>query len=266
MIPRAFEYFAPESLEEAISLLSEQGDEAKLLAGGHSLVPLMKLRLASPSALIDLGRVPGLSYVREERGMTAIGAMTRHVEVHKAGLGLLSTVAGVVGDPQVRARGTIGGSLAHGDPASDLPTALLALDGMLVAQGPEGKREIRASDFFVDFLETALRPDEVLVEVRVPSSGAFNYQKFNKRASDWAIVGVAAVKVNGNVNVGLTNMGTTALRATAVEQALRSGASVEDAAEQAAEGTSPSADINASVEYRRHLARVLTKRALVAAS
>lgn len=267
MIPAQFEYFAPESLDEAISLLHQHGDEAKLLAGGHSLLPLMKLRLATPGVLIDLGRVPGLSYIRNENGSTAIGALTRHVDVEKAGLGLVSSVAGVVGDPQVRNRGTIGGSIAHGDSASDLPTALLALDGTMVAQGPNGRREIAARDFFVGFLETALQPDEVLVELRVPQvAGGHNYQKFNKRAADWAIVGVAAVKANGGFHVALTNMGPTPIRATAVEQALAGGASIAEAAEQATEGTSPSGDINATPEYRQHLARVLTRRALEAAS
>jgi len=263
MIPRAFEYFSPTSLEEVVSLLSQHGDDAKVLAGGHSLLPLMKLRLASPEVLVDIGRVPGLSYVKEHDGGYAIGALTTHRDVSAAGIPLVSVVADVVGDPQVRARGTIGGSLAHGDPASDLPTAMVALEATMVAQGPKGRREMAASDFFVDFLETALQPDEVLVEVRVPkASGGFDYQKFNRRAQDWAIVGVAAAKVDGGFRVALTNMGTTPVRARAVEDALASGESITDAAERAAEGTSPSGDINASPEFRQHLARVLTRRAL----
>jgi aerobic carbon-monoxide dehydrogenase medium subunit len=266
VIPAPFEYRSPESIEEAISLLQEHGEDAKLLAGGHSLLPLMKLRLATPAVLIDLGRIPGLSYVRDEGGRTAIGAMTPHADVERAGLGFLSDVAGVVGDPQVRNRGTIGGSLAHGDPASDLPCALLALEGTLVAQGPDGRREIPVASFFKDFLETALRPDEVIVEVVVPATQGGYYQKFNKRASDWAIVGAAAVKVDGSFRVALTNMGATPIRATAVEEALAGGASISDAAQHASDGTSPSGDINATPEYRQHLARVLTRRALEAAS
>ena len=267
MIPPPFEYFAPGSLDEAIALLTEHGDDAKVLAGGHSLIPLMKLRLASPAVLVDLGRIPDLSYVREEGDSVAIGAMTTHAEVHRAGLGLLSAVAGVVGDAQVRNRGTIGGSLAHGDPASDLPAAVLALEATIVTQGPNGRREFPATEFFVDFLQCAHDPDEIVVEVRVPRpTGGFDYQKFNKRAQDWAIVGVAAVRVDGGFRVALTNMGATPLRATAVEEALAGGASIEEAAQRAAEGTSPSGDINATPEYREHLARVLTRRALQAAS
>ena len=265
MIPASFEYFAPTTLEEALSLLREHGDEAKVLAGGHSLIPLMKLRLASPTVLVDIGRIADLAYVRDDGGRYAIGAMTRHRDVATSAVPLVSAVANVVGDAQVRARGTIGGSLAHGDPASDLPSALLALDGVLVIQGAGGRREVAASDFFVDFLETAVGPDEILVEVQVPkASGGFDYQKFNKRGQDWAIVGVAAVRLNGGVHVGLTNMGSTPLRARATEEALAGGASVDDAAAKAAEGTTPPSDINATAEYRQHLARVLTRRALEA--
>ena len=267
MIPPQFDYAAPESVDEAIALLTQHGDEAKLLAGGHSLIPLMKLRLAAPGVLIDLGRIGDLSYIKEDGGQVAIGAMTTHNDVMGAGLGLISDVAGKVGDAQVRNRGTLGGSLAHGDPASDLPSALLAVEGTLVAQGPSGRREIPATAFFTDFLETALNPDEVLVEVRVPkATSGHNYQKFNKRSHDWAIVGVAAVKAGDGFRVALTNMGSTPLRARGVEEALAGGASIADAAERAAEGTSPSGDINATPEYREHLARVLTRRALEAAS
>ena len=192
--------------------------------------------------------------------------MTTHRSLEQAGLGFVSTVAHVVGDAQVRARGTLGGTLAHGDPASDLPAAMLALDAVMVAQGPSGRREIPAAEFFVDFLETALGPDEVLVEVRFPAGAQGSYQKFNKRASDWAIVGAAAVRVNDSTRVALTNMGSIPVRAHAVEQALASGSSLADAAALVVEGTTPSTDFNATAEYRSHLARVLTRRALEAAS
>ena len=268
MIPLPFEYQRAGSVDEAVSLLTEHGDDAKLLAGGHSLLPLMKLRLAAPGVLIDVGRLTDLSYIRDEGSHLAVGALTRHHDVeHSELLGeqapILSYVAGQVGDPQVRHRGTIGGSLAHGDPASDLPAVVLALGGTLVARGPDGDREIAADDFFTGFLETALAPDELLTEIRVPkiAGAGWSYQKFNRRAQDWAIVGVAAVR-NGTTGVALVNMGPAPVRAAAVEQALAGGASAADAAAAADEGTEPSADLNASVEYRRHLARVLTRRAL----
>jgi aerobic carbon-monoxide dehydrogenase medium subunit len=268
MIPAPFEYTRAGSADEALSLLQSHGEDAKLLAGGHSLIPLMKLRLASPAMLIDVGRVQDLSYIREAGDQVAIGALTRHhdtetSELLKSQVPILAHVAGLVGDPQVRHRGTIGGSLAHGDPASDLPAVVLALGGTLVARGPGGEREIPATDFFTGFLETALGPDEMLTEIRVPkvAGAGWSYQKFNRRALDWAIVGVAAVR-NGTTGVGLVNMGPTPLRATAVEQALAQGASAADAARSAAEGTEPTADLNASVEYRRHLAQVLVRRAL----
>lgn len=268
MIPAAFEYTRAGSAEEAVSLLATHGEDAKLLAGGHSLIPLMKLRLASPSVLIDVGRVRDLSYIRDAGGQVAIGALTRHRDIETSDLlhnqvPILAHVAGLVGDPQVRHRGTIGGSLAHGDPASDLPAVVLALGGTLVARGPGGEREIPATEFFTGFLETALRPDEVLTEVRLPkvAGAGWSYQKFNRRAIDWAIVGVAAVR-NGTTGVALVNMGSTPLRASAVEQALSQGASAADAARAAAEGTEPPSDLNASPEYRRHLAQVLVRRAL----
>ncbi|HUF34169.1 MAG TPA: xanthine dehydrogenase family protein subunit M [Acidimicrobiales bacterium] len=271
MIPVAFEYKRADSADEALSLLTEHGDEAKLLAGGHSLLPLMKLRLATPAVLVDVGRLDDLSYVRDAGDHVAIGALTRHRALETSELlaeqaPILPFVAGLVGDPQVRHRGTIGGSLAHGDPASDLPAAVLALGGSLVARGPGGEREIAATDFFEGFLETALADDELLTEVRVPkAAGAgWSYQKFNRRAQDWAIVAVAAVH-NGTTGIGLVNMGSVPLRARAAEAALASGASAADAAAVADEGTEPSADLNASEEYRRHLARVLTRRALEAA-
>ncbi len=272
MIPAAFEYARADSTDAAVELLTEHGDEAKLIAGGMSLLPLMKLRLAVPSVLIDVGRLEELSYVRDAGDHLAIGALTRHRDLEtndllRDGCGMLRAVAAEVGDNQVRHRGTIGGSVAHGDPASDLPAALLALDAMFVAQGPAGEREIAAGAFFAGFLETALAPDELLTEIRVPKTGAngFSYQKFNRRAQDWAIVGALAVRVDGTSRVALVNMGPTPLRATGVEAALVSGASVGEAAEHAAEGTDPSGDLNASVEYREQLARVLTRRALEAA-
>jgi len=268
MIPAAFAYARAGSAEEAIALLVEHGDKAKLVAGGHSLVPLMKLRLATPSVLVDIGRVPGLSYIEERGDEIAIGALTRHHDLETSGLlkeqaPLLAFTAHQVGDPQVRHRGTLGGTLAHGDPASDLPAAILALGGTLVAQGPGGRREIAAVDFFLGFLQTALDVDEVLVEIRVPkvAGAGWSFQKFNRRAQDWAIVGVAAV-INGAPGIALVNMGSTPLRATAVEEALRHGASAVDAATAADEGTDPPSDINASSEYRRHLATVLVRRAL----
>ncbi len=272
MIPAAFDYARAGSAQEAIELLGEHGDEAKLLAGGHSLLPMMKLRLAVPSVVVDIGRVTDLSYINDGGDHIAIGALTRHRALETSDLlasecPLLGHVAGEVGDPQVRHRGTIGGSLAHSDPASDLPAAVLALGGTLVAQGPNGSREISAGDFFTGYFESALADDEMLTEIRVPKApgDGWNYQKFNRRAQDWAIVGVAAVTVNGGTNVALVNMGSTPLRAGATEAALAGGASAADAAEQAAEGTDAPTDLNATPDYRNHLARVLTRRALEAA-
>jgi len=271
VIPAAFDYVRAESGDHAIAQLSEHGDDAKLLAGGMSLIPLMKLRLATPAVVIDLGRVRDLSYIRDAGNHIAIGALTRHRAVETDDLlarecGVIRAVAAQVGDNQVRHRGTIGGSVAHGDPASDLPAALLALDASFVAQGPSGTREIRAADFFQGFLETALAPDELLTEIQVRKSGAsgFAYEKFNRRAQDWAIVGAVAARVNGGTHVALVNMGPTPLRARAVETELTQGASAADAAREAAVGTEPPADLNASPEYRTHLAQVLVRRALEA--
>lgn len=268
MIPAAFDYVRAGSADEALAALAEHGDDAKLLAGGMSLIPLMKLRLATPAVLVDVGRVTDLSYVRDAGDHVAIGALTRHRDLETSELlaeqcGVLRAVAGQVGDNQVRHRGTIGGSVAHGDPASDLPAALLALDATFMARGPSGERTISAGELFQGFLETALGPDELLTEIRVPKTGArgFSYQKFNRRAQDWAIVGVVAI-TNGTTRVGLVNMGTTPLRARAVEDALAAGASPAEAAEHAAEGTEPAGDLNASPDYRSHLARVLTRRAV----
>ena len=273
MIPAAFDYVRVDSADAAVAQLVEHGEDAKLLAGGHSLVPLLKLRLASPSVLIDIGRVKDLSFIRDGGDHVAIGALTRHHDVEHSSLlaehvPLIPAVAVHVGDSQVRHRGTIGGSLAHGDPASDFPSAMLALNATLVARGPKGERTIAAADFFRGFLTTALGADELLTEIRVPKiTGAkVSYQKFNRRAQDWAIVGVAAYRLNGSCGVGLTNMGSVPIRATGVESALTGGASVGDAAGHAAEGTSAPGDLNASSEYREHLARVLTRRALEACS
>jgi carbon-monoxide dehydrogenase medium subunit len=269
MIPAAFEYVRAGSAEEAVALLGRHGEDAKLLAGGHSLLPLMKLRLASPSVLVDLGRVRDLSYVRDGGDHVAVGALTRHHDVQRSDLlraevPLLPYVAGLVGDPQVRHRGTIGGSIAHGDPASDLPAAALALGATLVAQGPSGTRTIAASDFFLGFLETALAADEVLIEIRVPkmAGAGWSYQKFNRRAQDWAIVGVAAVGAQAGGGIALVNMASTPVRASVAERAAASGASPADAAALAADGLEPPSDLNATPEFRRHLATVLTRRAL----
>ncbi len=268
MIPAAFDYQRPSSVGEALSLLAEHGDEAKVLAGGHSLIPLMRLRLATPSLLVDIGRLSELSYVRDAGDHLAVGALTRHRAIETDPLvaehaPVLARVAAQVGDPAVRHRGTIGGSIAHGDPASDLPAAVLALGGTMVLTGPSGSREVAARDFHHGFLETALRSDELLTEIKVPKlAGArFGFQKFNRRAQDWAIVGVVAV-VNGTAGVALVNMGPVPLRAAAVEAALHGGATAAEAAEHAADGLEPPADLNASSAFRSHLARVLVRRAL----
>jgi len=271
VIPAPFDYVRAGSADEVVGALAEHGDEAKILAGGMSLLPLMKLRLATPSVLVDAARIPALSYLRDDGDHVAIGALTRHRDLETSDLlgaecGVLRAVAAQVGDNQVRHRGTLGGSVAHGDPASDLPAALLALDATFVVQGPGGERTVSAADFFLGFLETALAPDELLTEVRVPKTGSsgFSYQKFNRRAQDWATVGAVAVR-NGTTRVALVNMGSTPVRARGVEDALASGASIADAAAQAADGTEPPSDLNASPEFRAHLARVLVGRALTEA-
>jgi carbon-monoxide dehydrogenase medium subunit len=276
VIPSEFDYEAPESLDEAIGLLQQHGDDAKLLAGGHSLLPLMKLRLAAPELLVDLRRVPGLAGVERNGGGFHIGAMTRHATLAATTeLGVTAKAAGLIADQQVRNRGTIGGSLAHGDPASDLPSVLLACEGTVLVRGPGGDREISVGDLCQDFLTTALAPDEVITGVRLPAleGYGYGYEKFSRRAEDWAMVGVCAlVKVNDgtceDVRVSLTHMGSTPLRATAVEEALRGQPldRIAGAAEQAAEGTDPPGDLNASPEYKRHLARVLARRALETAT
>ena len=273
MIPAAFDYKRASSAAEAISLVGQYGDEAKFLAGGHSLIPLMKLRLAQPSMLIDIGRITDLSYIKDAGDHIAIGALTRHMDVEtselvKKHIPLLARAAGHVGDAKVRHRGTIGGSLAHADSASDLPAPTLALGATYVAQGPNGERTIAAKDFYKGFLESALAADEMLTEIRVPkiSGGSYGFEKFNRRAQDWAIVGVAAWRSNGNSGIALVNMGSTPILAVSASNALNQGASIADAAELAAAEAEPQSDLNASSDYRIHLAKVLVRRALENAS
>jgi carbon-monoxide dehydrogenase medium subunit len=280
MIPAAFDYVRAESVDHAVSALAERGDEAKVLAGGQSLLPLMRLRLAAPEVVVDVGRLADLRGVHEDGDTLVIGALTTHHEVMTNQLvrehaRLLAEVTATVADPAVRHRGTFGGSLAHADPAGDLPAAALALDAELVAHGPNGRRVIPAREFFVDYLETALAEDELLVQVRVPKLGAgwgFHYEKLHRVAQAWAIVGVAAAvrRDNGSIaeaRIGLTNMGRTPLRAGAVEQALAGTdasdeAALAQAADRAAEGTTPPSDLSGQSDYRQHLARVLTRRAV----
>ena len=278
MIPAEFDYVAPGSLDEALAALKDGGEDAKILAGGHSLIPLMKLRLAAPSLLVDLRRVEELRGINRSGGVLTFGAMVRHHDVATGGFGLPSAAAATIADQQVRNMGTIGGTLAHGDPASDLPAILLAHEGSVILKGPNGEREVAAADFFEDFLTTSVAEDEILTEVRIPAleGYGYGYQKFNRRQEDWAMVAASALVKKGedgtcaDVRVGLTHMGSTPLRARAVEDALRgrplTADSIAAAAENAGEGTDPPADLNASQDYKRHLARVLTKRALMAAS
>jgi aerobic carbon-monoxide dehydrogenase medium subunit len=265
VIPAPFTYQRAGSVDEAMDLAAAGGDDAKYLAGGHSLLPLMKLRLAVPTVLVDIGRLRELSFIRDENGHIAVGALTSHHDLANSGplareLPLLAHAAGQVGDPQIRHRGTIGGSLVHADPAGDLPAVILALDATLVARGPAGTREIGAADFFAGLFETALEAGELLTEIRVPrpARAGWSFQKFTKRAIDWAIVGAA---VQGD-QVALVHMGPTPLRAAAVERALADGAAPAEAAALAAEGTSPPDDINADSGYREHLARILVARGL----
>jgi carbon-monoxide dehydrogenase medium subunit len=269
VIPVAFSYARPDSLESALALLAEHGEDATVLAGGHSLLPVMKLRLAAPEVVIDIGRLPELRYIRLDGDEVAIGAGTRHRDLEASDvLGaeapLLAAVARTVGDPQVRHRGTIGGSLAHADPASDLPAAVLTLGGTVVLRGPRGERQVPATGFYTGMFSTVKEPDELIVEIRVPRTGSsgWAYEKFTRRANDWAIVGVAVV----DGRVGLVNMGASPLRASTTEAALADGASIEEAAALADQGTDPTSDLAATAEYRRHLARVLTRRALTTAA
>ncbi|MGH3277671.1 MAG: FAD binding domain-containing protein [Trebonia sp.] len=271
MIPPSFTYARATSVDEALALAAEHGEDAKYLAGGQSLLPLMKLRFASPTVLIDLGRVAELSYISDEGTYVAVGALRRHhdvvhSELLRSDIPLLAATAEAVGDPQIRHRGTIGGSVAHADAAADLPATLLALDATFVVRGPGGTRSVPAAEFFKGIFETALGPGELLTEIQVPKPAkpnAWSFQKFNKRAIDFAMVGVAVQGAGSqNTSVALINMGSTPLRAAAVESALASGASAADAAQRAAEGTNAGSDIHASKAYREHLARVLTRRAL----
>jgi aerobic carbon-monoxide dehydrogenase medium subunit len=270
MIPAAFEYERVDSVEAAIAAL-QADEDAKLLAGGHSLLPQMKLRFAMPTKLVDIGRLRDLSYVREVGDGVAIGALTRYHDLDTdeallQGCPIVASVAGQVGDPQVRHMGTIGGSVAHADPAGDMPSVLLALGATFVAMGPGGTREIAAADMFPGLFQSSLANDEVLTEIRVPKTpGGWSYQKFTRRAQDWAVVGVAAVRMNGTAHVSLTNMGLTPMRATGVEEALAAGADPATAAERADEGSAPPSDSFGSGEYRRALSKVLVRRALVEA-
>ncbi len=265
MIPAQFEYVAADSAAHALELLARHGDDAKLLAGGHSLLPMMKLRLAAPSVLIDIGRVAELAGIDSAGDEIVIGAVTCHADLAASELvrtqaPLLAHAAAQVGDPQIRHRGTIGGSLAHADPAADLPMALVALGGSVELRGPGGTRLVAADDFFTGFFETSIEEGEMLTAVRVPRQPGvpWGYQKFVRRSNDWAIVGVAAI----DGRIALANMGPAPLRASAAEHALAAGASAAEAAELAADGTAPGEDMHADREYRQHLARVLTRRAL----
>jgi carbon-monoxide dehydrogenase medium subunit len=281
MIPADFDYRCPSSLEEALSLLGEYGEDAKILAGGHSLLPLMKLRLASPRVLIDLARIDGLSYIREAGDRIAIGAMTLYAALQGSAVlqnrvPLLAQAAGMVGDQQVRNRGTLGGALAHADPAGDMPVIVTTLGGTIRARSSRGERTIDAADFFTDIFTSTLQPDEIVTEISIPAhdGAAQHYEKFVRRSIDWAIVG-AAVSVSrtngsiGSASVVLTNVAATPERASAVEEALAgqpaNADTVRNAARKAAEGLNPSAELHASSEYKAHLARVLTGRALTAA-
>lgn len=283
MIPPAFDYVRAGSIDEAVTALAADPEEAKVLAGGHSLIPLLRLRLASPGVLVDVGRVPELRGVRREGDSLVVGAATTHYEVvHdellRQHVPVVPFVTAKVGDAQVRHRGTHGGALAHGDAAGDLPAVAVAAGAELVIQGPGGRRTVPAAEFFVDYLETVLQPDEVLVEVRWPvfdASWGYDYQKFARSAQAWAIVGACALvrRADGGVaeaRVGLTNMGSVPVRARATEGALAAGgagaADLAAAAQAADEGTDPPRDLNAQPDYRRHLARVLTRRALEAAA
>jgi carbon-monoxide dehydrogenase medium subunit len=280
VIPAEFDYIRAGSVDEAVSALREHGEDAKVMAGGQSLIPLMRLRLAYPEVVVDVGRVAELGGIRKDGDSLVIGAMTTHHDVIHSELvrehcGLLAEATETVADPAVRHRGTFGGALAHADPAGDLPAVAVALDAEMVVAGGSGRRTVPASEFFVDYLQTSMEPDELLVEVRVPTLGegwGFHYEKFHRVAQSWAIVGVAAAvrRSNGNIaeaRVALTNMGSTPIRAKRVEQSLvGAGAdAIGAAADLAAEGTRAPSDLNGKSDYREHLARVLTRRAVTAA-
>ncbi len=282
MIPAKFDYVRPGSLDEAVRALASGGEDTKVIAGGQSLLPLLRMRLAYPDTLVDLGGLGELRGVRDAGDTLEIGALTTHYDLTRDDLirrhcGLIAQAAGTIADPAVRHRGTIGGALAHADPAGDLPAVITALDATLVARGPSGEREIKPADFFCDYLTTSLQPGEILTTVRVPKldGWGYRYEKFNVTAQAWAVVGVAAIarRSNGHVaqaRIGLTNMGSVPVRAAAAEAAAAgaeaSVASLAAAAEHADEGTSPPTDLRAAADYRRHLARVLTGRALAAAA
>ncbi|GAA5159156.1 MULTISPECIES: FAD binding domain-containing protein [Amycolatopsis] len=281
MIPAAFDYTAPSTVDEAVQALSAAGEDAKVLAGGQSLLPVLRLRLAAPSTIVDLGKIAELRGVREDGDALVIGSMTTHYDVQRDHLvaehaALLARATDTVADPQVRHRGTFGGAIAHADPAGDLLAPALALDAEMVIAGTSGRRTVPAAGFFQDMFTTALAPDEILVEVRVPKHTGWraHYEKFNRVAQAWSMVAVAAtVRTEGGriaeARIALTNMGATPVRATAVEQALVGQEATQEtiraAAAHAAEGTNPTADGNADVEYRQELARVLTGRAVSAA-
>ncbi len=281
MIPTQFDYVAPTSVADALSALAAGGDDAKIMAGGQSLLPVLRMRLNAPDVVIDLGKIPGLSGISEDGDTLVIGALTTHAEVAESALVaehalVLSKAAGWVADPQIRHRGTLGGALAHADPAGDLGAPILALGASLVIAGPGGTRTVTADEFFVDLFETVIGEDEILTEVRIPKHTGWgaHYEKFTRVAQQWPIVAVAAtVKMNGDAiaeaRVGLTNMGSTPLRATATEAALV-GAETEDdvaaASAHAADGTNPPSDLNGDSAYRAHLATILTRRAVVAAA
>jgi aerobic carbon-monoxide dehydrogenase medium subunit len=283
VIPAKFDYVRPGSLDEAIQALADGGDDVKVIAGGQSLLPLLRLRLAYPELLVDVGGLDELRGVRDSGDALVIGARTTHYQLVHDPLvaehaGLLAQATATVADPAVRHRGTLGGALAHGDPAGDLPAVILALDATLTVRGPNGERQITAADFFVDYLTTSLEPDEILTAIRIPKLGpgwGYRYEKFHRTAQSWATVGVAALvrRSNGSVaeaRIGLTNMGTVPVRATAAEQAVSgaeaSRAALNQAAAHADEGTEPPGDLHGAPDYRRHLARVLTGRALAAAA
>ena len=274
MIPAEFDYAVAGSVDDAIRLLEQGGADARPLAGGHSLLPLMKLRFAAPKLLVDLRKLGELRGVQTGGDSFVIGALTRHADLQeRRDMGLIAAAAKRIADQQVRNRGTIGGSLAHGDAAADLPAVLLALEGSVVVRGSGGEREIAAADLFQGYLTTSIAPGEILTEIRIPALAGYGhgYEKFSRRAEDWAIVGVCALVkatdgVCEDVRIGLTHMASTPLRASAAEGALRGQPLDEQhiaaAAELAADGTSPAGDLNATPDYKRHLARVLTKRAL----
>jgi len=268
VIPAAFEYARASSVEEASKLLNKYGEDAKVLAGGHSLIPLMRLRLAQPKALVDINGIKDLDHIKADGSKLRIGALTRHVTIQNSDvvrdkLPILAEVAGEVGDNQVRNMGTMGGVVAHADAAGDYPTIALMLDAEIVTN----QRTIAAKDFFKDLFTTPLAQDEIVIEVVFPvANGPHKYIKFRRRLFDWAIVGAAAQKMNGGWRIGLTNVGPTPVRAAAVEKALHDGAKPEDAAQHASDGLNPSGDLRASSEYKKHLARVLTKRAIEQAS